>query len=359
MNYHRWILALAIVGSLWGAREAVAQDWIYRAQSGDTLWNLCLQYTARRGCWMELASYNNIPNDRTIQPGTDIRIPVSWLLELPIVGTVLNVQGEVQYQQYTGSKLVPLVAGQDLLLGSLLRSGAGSARIKLGEHSELLLRPNSILELDSMSVGKAPGQVSEIQLDRGEVEVKVKPRSRSRFEIHTPSAIAAVRGTEYRVASESKGNSTRSEVLKGLVAVQASSTADVPAGFGLRAKPGEALGEPRKLLAAPVFEQPRLDSPLPVSVRWSDDPGAKAWQLDLYNQSGAGALLVTYRPTEPQLIITDLAEGCYRLVVRGVDAEGFNGLESELPLCVQPPPEEQQTYWDLVLWCIIAAVMLI
>lgn len=358
MNCHRLILALAIIGSLWGSRQALAQDWIYHAQSGDTLWDVCLQYTAQRGCWVELARYNTIPNDRTLQPGTAIRIPVGWLLELPIVGTALNVQGDVQYQEYKGSKLQPLAVGQDLLLGSLLKSGNGSARIKLGEHSELLLRPDSILELDSMSVGKAPGQESEIQLDRGEVDIKVKPGSRSRFEIHTPSAIAAVRGTEYRVVSESEGDSTRSEVTKGLVAVQASSNVDVPAGFGLRARPGEALGDPRKLLAPPVFEQQRLDSPLPISVRWSDDPGARAWHLDLYNQGGAGELLETHRPEEPQMIFKDLPEGCYRLVVRGIDAEGFNGLDSELPVCIQPP-EQEQTYWDMLLWCVIAAVMLI
>lgn len=362
MNYHRLIIALVIIGSIWGSRQAVAQDWIYRAQPGDTLWDLCLEYTARRGCWIELSTYNNVPDDKKIQPGTDIRIPVSWLLELPIVGTVLNVQGEVHYQEYSGSKPVPLTAGQDLVLGSILQSAGGSASLKLGQHSELLLRPNSVLELNSMSVGQTPGQTSELQLDRGEVEVKVEPSSRSRFEIHTPSAIAAVRGTEYRVASQSGDNSTRSEVLKGLVAVQAGSSVDVPAGFGLKAKPGEALGEPRKLLSPPVFEQSRLDSPLPVIVRWSDNPGAEAWQLDLYTQAGAGELLATHHPTEPHFTFPDLAESCYRLVARGVDTEGFNGLESELPLCVQPPPppvEETRTYWDLLLWSIIATIMLI
>ena len=46
--------------------NAQADDWIVFAQEGDTLWDLCLKYTNKRGCWIELGKYNAISNDRAI-----------------------------------------------------------------------------------------------------------------------------------------------------------------------------------------------------------------------------------------------------------------------------------------------------
>lgn len=357
MSYMRVISFFFVFCAFSQAGNAVAQDWIYRAQPGDTLWDLCLKHTARRGCFKELATYNNIVEDKRVYPGDEIRIPISWLLTLPIVGKVINIQGEVNYQLQSGANVYPLREGQNLVLGGIISSKSGSAKIALGNHSQMLVRRDSVLELINMSVGESPGQAAELQLNKGEVEVQVKPESRSRFEIHTPSAIAAVRGTKYRVASDA---AMRSEVLSGLVAVQADTAVDVPAGFGLIAQKGKPLGDVSKLLDAPVFSEAAVQSPLPIIVGWIDDPGAVAWQLDLYAESESGALVMSHRSTTPEAQYKQLAEGCYRLVARGIDKDGFNGLESQLPLCVQAPaPPEPETYWGLILWVVFAALIII
>lgn len=350
----------AILLGTWLPSQAVAQDWLYEARPGDTLWDLCLQYTARPGCWKELAGYNNITNERTMAPGQEIRIPVSWLLALPVVAEVLNVNGEVSYQEQHGAAPQPLRSGQTLVLGSLVRCAEGSARLRLSDNSEMLLRPGSVLELTSMSGGSGPGQATELQLERGELEIEVPPASRSRFEVHTPSAIAAVRGTQYRVVSDNTATaSTRGEVLAGRVAVQAGATVEVPAGFGVKARQGQAPGAPRKLLAAPTFAQPRIDAPLPLTVHWSADPGAVAWLLDVHAANASGELLASHRTQQASFEFVALQQGCYHLVVRAIDQEGFNGFNGELPLCVLPPVEEPRTYWDLVIWSVMAALMLL
>ncbi|NND68544.1 MAG: LysM peptidoglycan-binding domain-containing protein [Halioglobus sp.] len=362
MRLRHAAFVIALFCASWAAEQARAQDWVYRVQPGDTLWNLCIQYTAVKGCWKELGVYNDIRDDRGIQPGTDIRIPVAWLLEIPLVGKVLNVQGAVTYQLQPGSNPLPLAAGQDIALGSLLVSREGSAAIQLGNHSQILLRPNSVLRIDTMSVGESAGQTSTLRLDSGEVEVEVKPESRSRFEVHTPSAIAAVRGTQYRVVSLREEDSTRGEVLAGLVAVEAGSRLDVPAGFGVKAKAGEPLGQPRKLLDPPRFTQARIDAPLPLTVRWDNDPQAVSWQVDVYAGGENGELLDSLRSNQPRLDLESLDEGCYRLVARAIDGEGFNGLEQELPLCVLPPPpvEEEPFDYRIVLpWLATLALILI
>lgn len=359
MNFRSLQLSFFLVLALVSTRPVYAQDWVYEAQPGDTLWDLCLEYTAKRGCWQELGKYNRIANDRRIQPGTEIRIPVAWLLSLPVVGEVIGVEGEARYQEQDGSNPIPLIVGEQLVLGSIITTLEGSATISLGDYSEIFIRPQSVLELSNISVGNSKAKVTRLQLDKGNVEIRVTPGSRSRFEVHTPSAIAAVRGTRYRVATVQR-EATRSEVLTGLVAMRAETEKDVPAGFGLLAAKGEALGEPRKLLDPPRFESHDVTGAAPIVLKWERDPLAVQWLLDLYADSGA--FLYSTRTTTPTTSYESLALGCYNVIARAIDADGFNGLESEVVLCVEPEEvqaPEPQSFLDVVLWAIFAvAVML-
>ena len=333
----RIILSAAIMAWTLGLpAPALAQDWIVKFRPGDTLWDLCIKYSNKRGCWIELGKYNNVSDDRTILPGEEIRFPKAWLTTLPVVGQVEDVSGDVLYEENSRVAGIPLVVGQSLILGSRIVTGQGSAQITLGNNSAALIRPDSELNLDSFSTGPGTGQTTELSLDAGDVEVEVKPESKSRFQIKTPAAIAAVRGTRYRVSSLSGGSaSTRSEVLAGAVEVSGVGATLVPAGFGLLARQGQAPGNIKKLLPPPVFQHKREDVPLPVVVQWEAHPEAVSWKLDLRLGEEGGDLAATYVLTEPQIALTGLSEAsCYQLVLRGVDAAGFNGMESQLPLCV-------------------------
>lgn len=349
---------LLLVCSIFTSRAAVAQDWIYYTKAGDTLWDLCLQYTAKRGCWKELRKYNDIENERTLSVGLELKIPSAWLLKLPIVGRVVFVSGTVLYEEVAGVVGIPLLSGQSLMLGSRITSEDGSARILLGTKDSVLIRPASVLDLKAMSGATDAGSKSELFLERGEVEVEVEPDSGSRFELHTPSAIAAVRGTGFRVVAQ--GETTRSEILEGLVAVQAATTQDVPAGYGLLAQQGLPLSEPRKLIQAAVFEYSRLDSPVPLTIEWSGSAEAVSWNLDIFQAGEAGVLVDSHSASETLFEVSVLPEGCYKLHVRGVDSEGFNGLEGQLPFCIEPllPVVEQpRSYWDFLISAAIATLI--
>ncbi|MFK7976284.1 MAG: FecR domain-containing protein [Halioglobus sp.] len=338
------------------AGGAQAQDWVYEAQPGDSLWDICLEYTSKRGCWQELSEYNGIAKGQSIEPGSEIRIPVHWLVALPVVGEVLHVAGEVRYQEQDGSNPIPLVKGEQLMLGSVITTVGGTAKIALGDYSEIFIRPNSVLELTDIGVGSNAAKVTRLRLDKGNVEIRVTPGSRSRFEVHTPSAIAAVRGTRYRVSADMR-ESTRSEVLSGLVVIQAEAEKDVPAGFGLLAAKGEPLGSPRKLLDPPAFASSEIAASLPIRLRWESDPLAAQWHLDLYLESGA--FLSSTQTTKPEAVYEALEPGCYQLIARAIDADGFNGLESDVSLCVVEPEEDTESFLDVILWVIFAIGVMI
>lgn len=331
----RALITLLVCGP--GA-SVYASDWVYYARAGDTLWDLCLEYTNKRGCWIELAKYNGVRNDRAIPIGEEIRIPTRWLTRPPVVGGVVAVTGVVNYHQGRSTPAVPLRVGQDLHLGARLVSAEGSARLTLGPGNELLLRANSTLELDTMSGPAARRSTAELTLPRGAVELKVVPDSNSRFRIQTPAAIAAVRGTQYRVNSVGiDGKSMRSEVLSGSVEVAADKdTALVPAGFGVATKKGESPGPPRKLLAAPAFARSYSAVTLPAVIEWEADPAGAGWLLDLLEPGRTGALLASYPTDKPRLVFESLDEGCYVVKLRAIDGDGFNGLDRMAPLCIVP-----------------------
>lgn len=337
------ILLLALIAS----GPAAAADWIYSTRDGDTLWDLCLQYTNKRGCWIELAKYNGVDNDRRIPIGTRIRIPVAWLKQQVVVGRALTVTGEVSYSQRNDHTFTPLQSGQELHLGALIETGEGSVLLEIGGRDRVQLRTGTVFELSGFSTNADDPPVAEMRLQSGSAEAKVEPSAnsvsnsaddsdQSRFKITTPAAIAAVRGTQFRViSSQPQAPTMRAEVISGLLGVDADQgDVDVPAGFGVSAARGEAPGAPRQLLAAPRFAADYRRTYAPVQVAWAGDPLATAWQLDLYGAGTEAQLLASQHLTEPRYKLAALDEGCYTLAVRAIDADGFNGLENSAPLCI-------------------------
>ncbi len=359
----RQMLWALLASTLLLAGPARADDWIYYAEDGDTLWDLCLEYTNKRGCWIELGRINNISNGRRMPIGREIRIPRGWLVNPPRVGTVLSVEGATLVQRSGGS--TTLGAGDPLLLGDRLVSEGGAARLQLGSRGEVLLRPYTTLELNNLSTQPQFQSDMELSLERGAVEVDVRPAEDSRFRIQTPAAIAAVRGTRYRlVVSEEDGvPSTRGEVLSGAVEVAAVDTVVLEAGYGITAKKGQKLAQARKLLPGPRFVGLPASAFGPVTLNWAADPGAAAWNLDVLRDNSGRDLFTSRRLVEPTATL-ELPVGCYQLVLRAIDADGFNGLESRAPLCVtEPPPPEppapepENTFWPTVL--VVAAMVLV
>jgi LysM repeat protein len=351
-----------------------AADWQYTMRPGDTLWSVCKEYTKEPGCWQKLGPLNNIGRDRAIPPGTRIRIPANWLKVPAATATIVFVQGDVSFQRPDEME-TPASEGVELTIGSKLITGNGSVSLSFADGSSMVLEPNSQLELDTLSNFELNGMVdSTVRLNRGTVKTRViKREPRSHFRTITPSALAAVRGTEYRVnvvSSEQQKQSTLVEVYEGLVDVGADKvTFPVPATFGIVAKQGETLQEPVKLLDKPEligFEEQqiiliddtrkRLSSP---SIQWQEEPLAAGYQLNiLADQQGKAKtekLITSYRTEANTVTIKDLAQGCYQLSLRAIDKLGLHGLAAQKRLCLTqqialpPEVEEETSLWPMLI----------
>lgn len=353
MTRHFTVVAV-LISVLFSGGTRAQQDWLYSVRPGDNIWDLCLKYTSKANCWLELGDYNELESSRWLPPGLILRFPISWLKSIPTPVTVSYFSGDVRYQTSPEQSDTLVQEGAKLPIGSKLTTGPESiAGLTFGDGSVMQVEPNSTVVLDALSVPGDSGFVdSRIRLQSGAVKTRVPERQpKSRFQITTPAAIAAVRGTEFRVAAyadEGEKAAMTGEVFEGEVGVAgtAPSSADkdaakaVKAGFGIKAKQGEALADPKPLPATPQWgEVAALQKP-PIIAVWTSVEDAVAYRLEISRsdqEGNAGPLLLVTTTDKLQYSDSDqsFVNGCYGLAVRAIDAEGLMGLANQTQVCTR------------------------
>lgn len=151
----------------------------------------------------------------------------------PDAATVAAISGDVRQG---ANQLTP---GQALTEGSEIQTGPdGSVTVVLADGSAITLQKSSDLRLEEMRrVTGVPGaHDTRLKLQSGRSQTVVKPQGDvGRFEIVTPVAVSAVRGTQFRDWFEPGTGNANTETLEGLVAVSGSNaTVPVPANSTLR-----------------------------------------------------------------------------------------------------------------------------
>jgi len=115
-------------------------------------------------------------------------------------GAFQSVNGQVQIQR-TGGATIGAAAGVGLNVGDRIITGPnGHAVIMLNDQSRLELGPASSLTLDQFALGGGPTRVS---LFSGVMRSLVNAASGgapANYQVHTPNAVAAVRGTKFDTA---------------------------------------------------------------------------------------------------------------------------------------------------------------
>lgn len=338
-------LLFGLLGLLAGPLHA-QEDFVYAVQPGDHPWNLAQRYLKDPKLYLPLARHNRIADDRRIAPGTRLRIPQDWL-RLQATGVRLFAAGADTLVLLAGGASRAPVAGEVLQPPMGLRTGAqGSATLEFADGSRTLVRRDSELRL-VQAEQRTLGQASLVRLEllRGGLENSVRPpgsrpdAGTNRFEIRSPAAVAAVRGTEFRVSSTE--TELRTEVLSGAVEVaNAAGRTDAAAGTGSLAQAGQAPRPALPLLPAPALEAlPERIERLPI-----DWPVPAVAQAQGYRtQFAADAAFTVMQSDEvaaaPRLRARDVEDGRYVVRMRAVDADGIEGRSSERTLEVRARPE--------------------
>jgi hypothetical protein len=327
----RHLAVLALLPALLAAAPVEpAPEWRYTIRPGDTLIGIGQTYLRQPGDWRQLQRLNLIANPYRLMPGSGLRIPLALLRHQPAPARAHAVSGEVSFS-LPGGTPAALAAGASLPGGTAIRThGTGTAVIEFADGARLVLQPNSSLLLDTLSVYAGGGMVdTRVRLQQGRAELSANPARQPgrRLEVITPSAVAAVRGTRFRVAADAAA--TREETLAGEVAVAAQQVeVAVGAAQGTLAEAGKPPSPPVALLGAPDvsalparFERYPLSFPLPALA------GAQAFSGQVAPDAGFNAILLDKTTPGPVLAFAELPDGNYHLRLRGVDALGLMGLD--------------------------------
>lgn len=342
----RALAAVLLLG--WGAcTAAAAADFTYTVQPGDHPWNLAQRYLKSPGMAGELRRLNRIADDRRIAPGTRLRIPEQWLRLESRAVRLLAASGEVSVA-LPGAAARAALAGESLNAPAVLRTGpTGSASLQFDDGSRVLVLRDSELRLRQADASAlAQARVIVLDLLRGGMEndVRTLTDAGGRFEIHTPAATAAVRGTNFRMRLQdaAQAPTVRTEVLQGAVQIANATGAGAlaQAGQGNVARAGQAPEAPVALLPAPdLASVPERIERLPIDLPLAPLAGAGAYRTQIAPDARFDVALSDETSTAARIRARDIEDGSYVLRVRAVDARGLEGLSAQRVLVVRARPE--------------------
>lgn len=353
------IAVLLLFPTLSSAEEGY---WEYNFRPGDSIWKIAQEYTDSVNNWSEIQRINEIRQgkDRKIRPGTRIVIPLSMLKQQPAPAIITAIDGAVIVTRADGQVTTARI-GTRLYSGDRIKTDdSQSLRLQFADRSELSINRNSEVVLDRLSQHQQTGMVdTSIRLNDGSVDTRVeKQHPDSSYQIKTPAAITAVRGTEFRMSTD-EAQVSRTEVTEGVVAVSAGdSEVAVEQGYGIVAESGKPLADPVKLLTAPEISASQVDGQSSVSITVSVLDGASAYRYRVATDEEFNMIYFDERESSSSIIIDDMEPGEYHLRVRGIDSYGLEGVDSTTSFIIEEPPEQEDSVWIYFLaWAVLIVLL--
>ncbi len=309
----------------------------YKTHAGDTLSAIAGRLTSSAANWPQLGKFNGIVRDTAIPIGTLLQIPAPLLADEPSQAQVIALFGKVAAIGTDGKALL-LRNGSLLGEGVELQTASNSfVTLALPDVSHLSIPSNSRIKLSRLRMARfTKSPRTEITILRGNVEAHVTPLEKNlgRFEIRSPMATAAVRGTHFRVGILPDG-ATATELLSGAVEVRqvagGASTTLLQGQGNLVAATG--LAPTVALLAAPELRsQKSVQSGTQTILELTPVAGASAYHLQISSDAEGQNKFAETRSVSPHLRLDDVPEGAYFVRLSAIDAHGLEGFGRLAPV---------------------------
>tara|TARA_R110002072_G_scaffold24747_3_gene83696 strand:- start:38670 stop:40325 length:1656 start_codon:yes stop_codon:yes gene_type:complete len=318
------------------AKDNGMEEWHYTLRPGDTLQEISLSLLNHKYTWSDVVKHNRIDQLANIAPGSIVKIPMHWLKHQPKPAKVMTLTGSVQIKKASSSRYEILKQDMLIRVGDEIATRKGNVVIEFADSSTIRLEENSNLVFNKLSHFGKTGMVdTRLRLKRGSLTTDIPPLVKgSRYEIKTPSAVAAVRGTEFRLHSTEK--QTQLEVLEGTVEFSGKhGQVMVNAGKGATIKDGSPLIEIIDLPAPPKTQvaQEKINK-LPVTIKWEKSRDASAYQVQLTENNKDGKLIQRNTQNDTSLEIDQIKNGDYELAVRSINSSGYKGTDTVSKLSV-------------------------
>jgi hypothetical protein len=216
-----------------------------------------------------------------------------------------------------------------------------NATLKFADGTRLLIQENSSLQL--LVVRTVGGEISDAEalLEEGNTESRANPDGQpgARFQLQTPVATAAVRGTAFRADTEQR-RTMRVSVTDGRVSVSNERGRTlVPERFGTVTEAGKPPEKPRPLLNPPDLDGiASVQRYLPIELSWPEDAKAGSYRVQVASDADFQHLVHDEVSETPRLAIADLPDGKFYMRVRPIDRRGIQGLDAKRSFQVDARP---------------------
>lgn len=293
-------------------------------QEGETLRSIARRELGKTGLSAMLASFNALQESDAIIPGQVIQIPLFAPVERQFA-TVIFVKGNVTKNDE------PVARDDKVYLGEPIKTGQdGFTSLQFASGSVINLNPLSHVELQRLNCLETdPSCLIVLDSAQGQVSSDVQRRDGqpTEFEIRTPYASAAVRGTFFEMNAQS--DKIVIGVTEGEVLMQ-SGTTDLPLeqGFGAVASENSPPTGPIALLPAPVYRYIPTRAAKGDNVTWWALSDVSQYQINVSSDENGQQVVANYSEQQGQLTIDDLDAGEYFLNVRGIDSNELKGFKS-------------------------------
>jgi hypothetical protein len=326
-------------------RAGAGETITYVTRPGDSLYNIATRYLRDPGDWAQLARLNQVSTPRHLQPGTQLRVPVALLREDHLSAKVIATNGPASHA-FRNQPSLPLTVGMSLVEGDRVQTGKdGFATLELADGTHLIIPPETSLELGTLRQTVLTGTTDRVvNLHQGEVDSEVTHATKKddRFQIRSPSVVAGVRGTSFRVNYDGGNGSTAVEVIEGAVGVDAAkagnaapaagaplsaSTQLVPAHHGSLTTAGGAVGGPVALLDAPDLANPsKVQDDANVAFDLQPVEGARGYRLQIGRDAGLLDMIRDQRFDSAHADAGTLPDGTYFVRLIAIDQSGLEGM---------------------------------
>jgi hypothetical protein len=303
-------------------------EWTYTVETSETVQDIASQFLARGIPASRILQHNNLANVSQLSSGDAIRIPLSWLQHQPDPARASSVSGQVMLMSGRDSSKRPLTPGTLIRVGDEVIALSGTTTIELADGSVVRLSPNSRLAFNRLTrYGKSGMVDTRLRLTDGEVETQVEPfvEDGSRFEIETPSAVAAVRGTMFTLRTDPAG--TDLTVTEGRVAFGRRGEARViPEGYSARVSTASSVDmNIRRLPPAPAMNPvPAQLDQLPETLSWKPN-GASRYRVNIF-EADTGRWLQSATVENTEYRLDRLDNGAYQVQLAALDSRGIAGM---------------------------------
>lgn len=297
----------------------------YVVRPGDNLYDLALHYMRRLGDYRIVQKLNHVRDPRRLSVARALLIPRRLLKSDPLEAKVIAFRGSTSINDR------PVALGMTLGEGGRIRTGGNAfLSIALADGSTITLPSQSVIRIERLRRFRLTGEMERLfRLEDGRSQSQVTPRTngRDRFEIRTPISVAAVRGTDFRVAVLDGGKAATTEVLDGHVGLAGGGAqAMLEPGLGARVTAAGTTG-PVKLLSPPdIIDPARTQSDPELVFRLAPLEHAEHYRVQIAKDAGFLDIVEEVLVDRPEARLPSVPNGDWFVRVTAIDADELEGL---------------------------------